>query len=79
MDGRAHWLTCALDGRDHAVLAHDPESGAHRGACGRTVWASSLASPPATRCPECSVATGERDAADRRPTLLDRLLGLRPA
>ncbi|MCD2190005.1 hypothetical protein [Actinomycetospora soli] len=77
--GRAHWLTCALDGRDHAVLAHDPESGAHRAACGRTVWASSLASPPAARCPECAVATGEGDGTDRRPSLLDRLLGLRAA
>lgn len=78
MAGRAHWLTCAVDQRDHAVLAHDPESGAHRAACGRTVWACSLASPPAARCPECSVATGDR-TPDRRPTLVDRLLGLRPA
>ena len=79
MDGRAHWLTCAVDGRDHAVLTHDPETGAHRAACGRTVWAGSLASPPAARCPECSVATGERVGADRRTTLLGRLRGLRPA
>lgn len=73
--GRAHWLTCAVDGRDHAVLHHDPVSGAHRAACTRTVWASSLASPPAARCPECATATGEGDGADRRPSLLDRLRG----
>ncbi len=76
---RAHWLTCALDGRDHAVLQHDPVTGAHRAACARTVWASSLASPPAARCSECADAIGETDGADRRRSLLARLRGLRAA
>ncbi|MEJ2869463.1 hypothetical protein WCD74_16925 [Actinomycetospora sp. OC33-EN08] len=76
---RAHWLTCALDGRDHAVVDHDPQSGAHLAACARTVWASSLASPPASRCPDCADAT-DTATTDRRPsTLIGRLLSLRPA
>ncbi|MFC5064478.1 hypothetical protein [Actinomycetospora atypica] len=76
--GRAHWLTCALDGRDHAVVDHDPDSGAHLSACARTVWASSLASPPAQRCEDCATATGESRAPER-PSLLGRLRALRPA
>ncbi len=71
---RAHWLTCALDGRDHAVVDHDPVSGAHLSACARTVWASSLASPPAARCTDCRDAVGDTD--DDRPTgRLGRWLG----
>jgi hypothetical protein len=73
---RAHWITCALDHRDHVVVDHDPVSGAHLSACARTVWASSLASPPATRCPDCLSAVGEADPTDRRTSLLGRWLGL---
>ncbi|MDL5154396.1 hypothetical protein [Actinomycetospora termitidis] len=77
---RAHWLTCALDGRDHAVVEADPHSGAHLAACARTVWASSLASPPASRCPDCAGVTGEGRSVERRAsTLLDRLRGPRTA
>jgi hypothetical protein len=74
---RAHWLTCALDGRDHAVVDHDPVSGAHLSACAKTVWASSLASPPAARCPDCRDYVGDGEA-DRRGSLIGRWLG-RPA
>ncbi|MCD2193777.1 hypothetical protein LQ327_10350 [Actinomycetospora endophytica] len=74
---RATWLTCALDGRDHAVVDHDPESGAHLSACAKTVWASSLASPPAARCPDCDDSTG--GSPRRRPGLLGRWLGRRAA
>ncbi|NMO93643.1 hypothetical protein [Actinomycetospora sp. TBRC 11914] len=75
---RALWLTCALDGRDHAVVDHDPASGAHLSACARTVWASSLASPPATRCADCRDAVGE-PATDRRAGRIGRWLGRRAA
>jgi hypothetical protein len=76
---RAHWLTCALDGRDHAVVDHDPVSGAHLSACAKTVWASSLASPPAARCPDCCSWTGEWSPDERRTGLLGRWLGRRAA
>ena len=76
---RMQWLTCAVDGRDHAVVDHDPDSGAHLSACAKTVWASSLASPPAARCPDCRDAVGETAAADRRTRVLDRLRGRRAA
>jgi hypothetical protein len=76
---RLQWLTCALDGRDHAVVDHDPDSGAHLSACAKTVWASSLASPPAARCSDCRHAVGETVAADRRPRVLARLRGRRAA
>ena len=76
---RLQWLTCALDGRDHAVVDHDPDSGAHLSACAKTVWASSLASPPAARCPDCREAVGETVAADRRTRVLARLRGRRAA
>lgn len=76
---RAHWLTCAVDGRDHAVVDQDPVSGAHLSACAKTVWASSLASPPAARCPDCRRYTGEAVGDDHRAGLLGRWLGLRVA
>jgi hypothetical protein len=76
---RAHWLTCAVDGRDHAVVDHDPDSGAHLSACAKTVWASSLASPPAARCPDCSDAVGETGTPDRRTRVLALLRGRRAA
>ena len=76
---RMQWLTCALDGRDHAVVDHDPDSGAHLSACAKTVWASSLASPPAARCPDCRDAVGDTAGADRRPRVLARLRGRRAA
>jgi hypothetical protein len=75
---RALWLTCALDGRDHVVVEADPASGAHLSACAKTVWASSLASPPATRCPDCRAAVGDADA-DRRSRGIGRWLGRRAA
>jgi hypothetical protein len=71
---RANWLTCALDGRDHAVVDHDPVSGAHLSACAKTVWASSLASPPAARCPDCRYSVGDTDDDDRGAGLLRRWL-----
>lgn len=75
---RALWLTCALDGRDHVVVEADPASGAHLSACAKTVWASSLASPPASRCSDCRTAVGDTDA-DRRVRGLGRWLGRRAA
>lgn len=78
-DLRAHWLTCALDGRDHAVVDHDPDSGAHLSACAKTVWASSLASPPAARCFDCRQAVGEPADGQRRASLLGRWLARRAA
>ena len=69
------WLTCAVDGADHAVsdaafLAAQGGDGRFEALCRATVWASSLAAPPAGRCSSCSDAAGEpvRDARadDRR-------------
>jgi hypothetical protein len=40
--------------------------------CGATVWASSIAAPPARRCPACAAAAGELPSrsADRRTARL---------
>jgi hypothetical protein len=65
------WLTCAVDGTDHAVsdaafLAAQGGDGRYEALCRATVWASSLAAPPAGRCAACTTAAGP-DGADRRP------------
>jgi hypothetical protein len=69
--GRPLWLTCAVDGADHAVsdaafLAAQGGDGRYEALCEATVWASSLAAPPASRCPSCAVAAGESGADDDR-------------
>ncbi|GAA4739080.1 hypothetical protein [Actinomycetospora chibensis] len=70
---RTLWLTCAVDGADHAVsdaafLAAQGGDGRYEALCRATVWASSLAAPPAGRCPSCATAAGETAAVtpDRR-------------
>jgi hypothetical protein len=71
--GRPLWLTCAVDGTDHAVsdaafLAAQGGDGRYEALCRATVWASSLAAPPASRCPSCAAAAGEGPGTgDRRP------------
>ena len=80
--GRPLWLTCAVDGADHAVsdaafLVAQGGDGRYEALCRATVWASSLAAPPASRCPSCAAAAGEpaTDGADRRDRgLLGRLV-----
>jgi hypothetical protein len=62
--GRPLWLTCAVDGTDHAVsdaafLAAQGGDGRYEALCRATVWASSLAAPPASRCPSCATAVGD--------------------
>lgn len=71
------WLTCAVDGADHAVsdaafLAAQGGDGRYEALCRATVWASSLAAPPAGRCPSCASEAGESSpaASDRRATSL---------
>jgi hypothetical protein len=70
------WLTCAVDGTDHAVsdaafLAAQGGDGRYEALCRATVWASSLAAPPAGRCAACTAAVGpdgaDRRSGDRRP------------
>lgn len=61
---RVMWLTCALDGADHAVsdaafVAAQGGDGRYEALCHATVWASSLAAPPASRCASCATAAGE--------------------
>lgn len=75
------WLTCAVDGADHAVsdaafLAAQGGDGRFEALCEATVWASSLSSPPASRCPSCCSAAGEPapGAGDRRGGLWSRLV-----
>ena len=68
---RALWLTCAVDGADHAVsdaafLAAQGGDGRYEALCRATVWASSLAAPPAGRCTSCATAAGETAAQDTR-------------
>ncbi|GAA4938687.1 hypothetical protein EV188_108220 [Actinomycetospora succinea] len=70
---RTMWLTCAVDGADHAVsdaafLAAQGGDGRFEAMCRATVWASSLSAPPASRCETCASAAGEPvDASpDRR-------------
>ncbi|GAA4812599.1 hypothetical protein GCM10023200_57980 [Actinomycetospora chlora] len=58
------WLTCAVDGTDHAVsdaafVAAQGGDGRYEALCRATVWAGSLASPPASRCTVCAAAAGE--------------------
>jgi hypothetical protein len=70
--GRPLWLTCAVDGADHAVsdaafLAAQGGDGRYEAMCRATVWASSLAAPPASRCPSCAAAAGEPGSDDDRP------------
>jgi hypothetical protein len=69
------WLTCAVDGADHAVsdaafVAAQGGDGRYEALCHATVWASSLAAPPASRCTTCADAAGEpapvTRGADRR-------------
>lgn len=66
------WLTCAVDGADHAVsdaafLAAQGGDGRFEAMCHATVWASSLSAPPASRCETCESAAGEAAAStDRR-------------
>jgi len=69
--GRPLWLTCAVDGTDHAVsdaafLTAQDGDGRYEALCRATVWASSLAAPPASRCPSCAAAAGEASRADGR-------------
>jgi hypothetical protein len=69
--GRPLWLTCAVDGADHAVsdaafLAAQGGDGRYEALCRATVWASSLAAPPASRCPSCAEAAGEPTGDDDR-------------
>ncbi len=61
---RPLWLTCAVDGADHAVsdaafLAAQGGDGRYEALCRATVTATSLAAPPAGRCPSCATAAGE--------------------
>jgi hypothetical protein len=61
---RTMWLTCAVDGTDHAVsdaafVAAQGGDGRYEALCRATVWAGSLASPPASRCAVCATAAGE--------------------
>lgn len=70
---RLMWLTCAVDGADHAVsdaafLAAQGGDGRFEAMCRATVWASSLSAPPASRCESCAAAAGEPtpSSADRR-------------
>lgn len=64
-------VTCARDGRTHAVahavLAESLAAGTGHctAVCGHMVLPASLASPPGSRCVLCDQATGT-DAAPRR-------------
>ena len=66
------WLTCAVDGADHAVsdaafVAAQGGDGRYEALCRATVWASSLAAPPASRCASCAAAASDQSAPDTRP------------
>jgi len=68
-DARLMWLTCAVDGADHAVtdaafVAAQGGDGRYEALCRATVWASSLAAPPAGRCPTCASRSGESVPTD---------------
>jgi hypothetical protein len=53
---------------DAAFLAAQGGDGRYEALCRATVWASSLAAPPAGRCTSCATAAGETAAPtpDRR-------------
>jgi hypothetical protein len=65
-DGNAAvmWLTCSVDGTDHAIsdaafVAAQGGDGRYEALCRATVWASSLAAPPAGRCASCAAAAAD--------------------
>lgn len=78
---RLMWLTCAVDGADHAVsdaafLAAQGGDGRFEALCRATVWASSLSAPPASRCETCATEAGEpvHTSPGRRGGLWSRLV-----
>jgi hypothetical protein len=64
------WMTCLLDGWEHAVTDEQMAEGAPRGrylsVCGRLVTPGSLFSPPGRRCRTCH-ATLTPAPAPRHP------------
>ncbi len=71
------WMTCARDGREHAVPDAELGAGVSRGRgvyralCRVEVLAPAMTAPPGRRCPAC---TAELAA---RPDRTSRLTGLR--
>lgn len=68
------WMTCSVDGRDHAVTgshadtASERERGIYAAVCGRLVAPKSMVSPPGPRCQACCllipVLYGQRRQAE---------------
>jgi hypothetical protein len=65
------WMTCALDGREHAVADEQVCAGADRGRylalCGRLIAPSALTCPPGRRCLTCHVHLAPTTSTRTRP------------
>jgi hypothetical protein len=87
----AAWVTCVVDGLDHAVTDEDMCAGMTEGLgryaalCDDEVTPAALTAPPGRACPRCAqvlhVRSGradlDRSGARRRPGLFARMLGRR--
>jgi hypothetical protein len=73
-------MTCASDGRDHAVTEHAQQegrdSGRYQSLCARTILPRAMMSPPGPTCAACAQESEQRAAATRERTGCGRLAGL---
>lgn len=74
IDVYAVWMTCALDGREHAVREGDFSAGSETGryfaACERLLAPRALSAPSGLRCMVCVATVGEceKGVGSGRPT-----------
>jgi len=67
------WMTCVVDGREHAVTDDRACAGVERGlgtydaVCNRTVAPQSMTAAPGPRCPACCRMLGARLAQPNQP------------
>jgi hypothetical protein len=63
------WMTCVLDGREHAVreeeFAAGTAHGRYRAACQRLLAPRALTAPPGTRCLICAATIREHNRGER--------------
>jgi putative ATP-grasp target RiPP len=65
-----NWMTCVMDGREHAVtdaafaLGQQTQRGIYRARCGHDVAPRSLSTPPGPPCTECLAPTTDQIAGE---------------
>lgn len=64
------WMTCCIDGLEHAITDNDLTTGQQRGiygaVCGHRVASRALICPPGRRCPICLAVPGGQRLVARR-------------